>query len=155
MLILIAIIVLFLTWAPIDNLILSLIKNDWFCGLISGFAGKFIGANGPFVIACLRTKKLSPEILVANYGAIMLAHHSINIILFIHFFQFPIEEYFFFIIVLAVTGYAGEYLRRNLISKISFKSINFFKNTFNIIIFVLNSIMRTSIILEKHKALFQ
>ncbi|MDB4231066.1 sulfite exporter TauE/SafE family protein, partial [Gammaproteobacteria bacterium] len=39
LLILIASTILFLTWAPIDNFILSVMKNDWFCGLISGFAG--------------------------------------------------------------------------------------------------------------------
>ena len=43
--------ILFLTWAPLDNLILSLMRNDWFCGFISGFAGIFIGANGPLVTA--------------------------------------------------------------------------------------------------------
>jgi uncharacterized protein len=37
--------ILFLTWAPLDNFILAIMKNDWFCGLISGFAGVFLGAN--------------------------------------------------------------------------------------------------------------
>ena len=99
--------ILFLTWAPLDNLILSLMRNDWFCGFISGFAGIFIGANGPLVTAYMRTKNLSPESLVANHGAVMIFQHSIKILLFIYFFNFLLEEYLFFILILAVTGYAG------------------------------------------------
>ena len=64
--------ILFFTWAPLDNFILSIMKNDWFCGLISGFAGIFIGANGPLVTAYMRTKNLNPESLVANHGACLL-----------------------------------------------------------------------------------
>ena len=72
--------ILFLTWAPLDSLMLSVMKNDWFCGFISGFAGIFVGANGPLVTAYLRTKNLSPEVLVANHGAIMIFQHGIKII---------------------------------------------------------------------------
>jgi uncharacterized membrane protein YfcA len=116
--------ILFLTWAPLDNLILSLMRNDWFCGFISGFAGIFIGANGPLVTAYMRTKNLSPESLVANHGAVMIFQHSIKILLFIYFFNFSLEEYLFFILILAVTGYAGAVLGKALISSISFNSFN-------------------------------
>lgn len=116
--------ILFLTWAPLDNLILSLMRNDWFCGFISGFAGIFIGANGPLVTAYMRTKNLSPESLVANHGAVMIFQHSIKILLFIYFFNFSLEEYLFFILILAVTGYAGAVLGKALISSISFDSFN-------------------------------
>ena len=94
--------ILFFTWAPLDNFILSIMKNDWFCGLISGFAGIFIGANGPLVTAYMRTKNLNPESLVANHGAVMIYQHSIKIILFIYFFGFSIGEYLFFILILAI-----------------------------------------------------
>ena len=124
LLILIASTILFLTWAPIDNFILSVMKNDWFCGLISGFAGIFVGANGPLVTAYLRTKNLSPEVLVANHGAIMIFQHAIKIILFTSFFSFTIQDYFLFIFILALTGYAGANLGRRLISNISFDSFN-------------------------------
>ena len=123
---LIATTILFLTWAPLDNWILSIMKNDWFCGLISGFAGVFVGANGPLVTAYLRTKNLKPEVLVANHGAIMIFQHAIKIILFILFFSFLIQEYLFFIAVLAITGYAGANLGRRLILKIPFESFNIF-----------------------------
>ncbi len=116
--------ILFLTWAPLDNLILSLMRNDWFCGFISGFAGIFIGANGPLVTAYMRTKNLSPESLVANHGAVMIFQHSIKILLFIYFFNFSVEEYLFFIMILAVTGYAGAVLGKALISSISYDSFN-------------------------------
>ena len=116
--------ILFLTWAPLDNLILSLMRNDWFCGFISGFAGIFIGANGPLVTAYMRTKNLSPESLVANHGAVMIFQHSIKILLFIYFFNFSLEEYLFFILILAVTGYAGAVLGKALISLISYDSFN-------------------------------
>ena len=116
--------ILFLTWAPLDNLILSLMRNDWFCGFISGFAGIFIGANGPLVTAYMRTKNLSPESLVANHGAVMIFQHSIKILLFIYFFNFSLEEYLFFILILAVTGYAGAVLGKALISSISYDSFN-------------------------------
>jgi uncharacterized membrane protein YfcA len=116
--------ILFLTWAPLDNLILSLMRNDWFCGFISGFAGIFIGANGPLVTAYIRTKNLSPESLVANHGAVMIFQHSIKILLFIYFFNFSLEEYLFFILILAVTGYAGAVLGKALISSISYDSFN-------------------------------
>jgi uncharacterized membrane protein YfcA len=116
--------ILFLTWAPLDNLILSLMRNDWFCGFISGFAGIFIGANGPLVTAYMRTKNLSPESLVANHGAVMIFQHSIKILLFIYFFNFSLEEYLFFILILAVTGYAGALLGKALISSISYDSFN-------------------------------
>ena len=116
--------ILFLTWAPLDNLILSLMRNDWFCGFISGFAGIFIGANGPLVTAYMRTKNLSPESLVANHGAVMILQHSIKILLFIYFFNFSLEEYLFFILILAVTGYAGAVLGKALISSISYDSFN-------------------------------
>ena len=124
LLILIASTILFLTWTPIDNFILSVMKNDWFCGLISGFAGIFVGANGPLVTAYLRTKNLSPEVLVANHGAIMIFQHAIKIILFTSFFSFTIQDYFLFIFILALTGYAGANLGRRLISNISFDSFN-------------------------------
>ena len=116
--------ILFLTWAPLDSLILSVMKNDWFCGFISGFAGIFVGANGPLVTAYLRTKNLSPEVLVANHGAIMIFQHGIKIILFASFFNFMILDYFIFILILALTGYAGAILGRRLISKVPFKSFN-------------------------------
>jgi len=116
--------ILFLTWAPLDNLILSLMRNDWFCGFISGFAGIFIGANGPLVTAYMRTKNLSPESLIANHGAVMIFQHSIKILLFIYFFNFSLEEYLFFILILAVTGYAGAVLGKALISSISYDSFN-------------------------------
>ena len=80
--------ILFFTWAPLDNFILSIMRNDWFCGFISGFAGVFIGANGPLVTAYMRTKNLSPEVLVANHGAVMIFQHSLKIILFIYFLVF-------------------------------------------------------------------
>ena len=122
--------ILFLTWAPLDSLILSVMKNDWFCGFISGFAGIFVGANGPLVTAYLRTKNLSPEVLVANHGAIMIFQHGIKIILFASFFNFMILDYFSFILILALTGYAGAILGRRLISKVPFKSFNIILKVF-------------------------
>jgi uncharacterized membrane protein YfcA len=132
--------ILFLTWAPLDNLILSLMRNDWFCGFISGFAGIFIGANGPLVTAYMRTKNLSPESLVANHGAVMIFQHSIKILLFIYFFNFSLEEYLFFILILAVTGYAGAVLGKALISSISF-------NSFNIVLKLLLSLLAVILVL--------
>ena len=79
--------ILFFTWAPLDNFVLSIIKNDWFCGFISGFAGVFIGANGPLVTSYMRTKDLSPVVLVANHGAVMIFQHSLKIILFMYFLR--------------------------------------------------------------------
>ncbi|MDB2678158.1 sulfite exporter TauE/SafE family protein [Gammaproteobacteria bacterium] len=116
--------ILFLTWAPLDNFILSVMRNDWFCGFISGFAGIFIGANGPLVTAYMRTKNLSPEFLVANHGAVMIYQHSIKIILFMYFFSFSLKEYLFFILILAVAGYAGAVLGKRLITSISYESFN-------------------------------
>jgi len=140
LLILIAGTILFLTWAPLDNFILSIMKNDWFCGFISGFAGIFVGANGPLVTAYLRTKNLSPERLVANHGAIMIFQHGIKIALFTSFFNFIILDYFIFILILALTGYAGANLGRRLISKVPFKS-------FNIILKVLLTLLAFSLFL--------
>ena len=122
--------ILFLTWAPLDSLIFSVMKNDWFCGFISGFAGIFVGANGPLVTSYLRTKNLSPEVLVANHGAIMIFQHGIKIILFASFFNFMILDYFIFILILALTGYAGAILGRRLISKVPFKSFNIILKVF-------------------------
>ena len=116
--------ILFFTWAPLDNFILSIMRNDWFCGLISGFAGIFIGANGPLVTAYMRTKNLSPESLVANHGAVMIYQHSIKILLFIYFFGFSIEEYLFFIVILAIAGFAGAVLAKAIISLIPYESFN-------------------------------
>ena len=116
--------ILFFTWAPLDNFILSIMKNDWFCGLISGFAGIFIGANGPLVTAYMRTKNLNPESLVANHGAVMIYQHSIKILLFIYFFGFSIGEYFFFILILAIAGFAGAVLAKAIISLIPYESFN-------------------------------
>ena len=116
--------ILFFTWAPLDNFILSIMKNDWFCGLISGFAGIFIGANGPLVTAYMRTKNLNPESLVANHGAVMIYQHSIKILLFIYFFGFSIVEYFFFILILAIAGFAGAVLAKAIISLIPHESFN-------------------------------
>jgi uncharacterized membrane protein YfcA len=116
--------ILFFTWAPLDNFILSIMKNDWFCGLISGFAGIFIGANGPLVTAYMRTKNLNPESLVANHGAVMIYQHSIKILLFIYFFGFSIGEYFFFILILAIAGFAGAVLAKAIISLIPHESFN-------------------------------
>ena len=116
--------ILFFTWAPLDNFILSIMRNDWFCGLISGFAGIFIGANGPLVTAYMRTKNLSPESLVANHGAVMIYQHSIKILLFIYFFGFSIGEYFFFILILAIAGFAGAVLAKAIISLIPHESFN-------------------------------
>ena len=116
--------ILFFTWAPLDNFILSIMKNDWFCGLISGFAGIFIGANGPLVTAYMRTKNLSPESLVANHGAVMIYQHSIKILLFIYFFGFSIGEYLSFIVILAIAGFAGAVLAKAIISLIPYESFN-------------------------------
>ena len=123
---LIAATILFFTWAPLDNFILSVMRNDWFCGFISGFAGIFIGANGPLVTAYMRTKSLSPEVLVANHGAVMIFQHTIKIALFIYFYSFSLQEYIFFIFILAIAGYAGAVLGMTLISKISYDSFNLF-----------------------------
>ena len=116
--------ILFLTWAPLDNFILSVMRNDWFCGFISGFAGIFIGANGPLVTAYMRTKSLTPESLVANHGAVMIYQHSIKIISFMYFFSFSLKENLFFILILAVAGYAGAVLGKRLITSISYESFN-------------------------------
>ena len=116
--------ILFFTWAPLDNFILSILRNDWFCGLISGFAGIFIGANGPLVTAYMRTKNLSPESLVANHGAVMIYQHSIKILLFIYFFGFSIGEYLSFIVILAIAGFAGAVLAKAIISLIPYESFN-------------------------------
>ena len=116
--------ILFFTWAPLDNFILSIMKNDWFCGLISGFAGIFIGANGPLVTAYMRTKNLSPESLVANHGAVMIYQHSIKILLFIYFFGFSIGEYLSFIVILAIAGFAGAVLAKAIISLIPYENFN-------------------------------
>jgi len=116
--------ILFFTWAPLDNFILSIMKNDWFCGLISGFAGIFIGANGPLVTAYMRTKSLNPKLLVANHGAVMIYQHSIKILLFIYFFGFSIGEYLFFILILAIAGFAGAVLAKAIISLIPYESFN-------------------------------
>ena len=116
--------ILFFTWAPLDNFILSIMRNDWFCGLISGFAGIFIGANGPLVTAYMRTKNLTPESLVANHGAVMIYQHSIKVLLFIYFFGFSLEEYIFFILILAVAGFAGAVLAKAIISLIPYESFN-------------------------------
>ena len=104
LLILIASTILFLTWAPIDNFILSVMKNDWFCGLISGFAGIFVGANGPLVTAYLRTKNLL--LLEVSRWLIM---EQLCIL---------------FIFILALTGYAGANIGRRVISTIPFDSFN-------------------------------
>ena len=101
-------------------------RNDWFCGFISGFAGVFIGANGPLVTAYMRTKNLSPEVLVANHGAVMIFQHSLKIILFIYFFSFSLIDYLLFIIALAVAGYAGALLGKKLISYISYERFYIF-----------------------------
>ena len=101
-------------------------RNDWFCGFISGFAGVFIGANGPLVTAYMRTKNLSPEVLLANHGAVMIFQHSIKIILFIYFFSFSLIDYLLFIISLAVCGYAGALIGKKLISYISFERFYIF-----------------------------
>ena len=116
--------ILFFTWAPLDNFILSIMRNDWFCGLISGFAGIFIGANGPLVTAYMRTKNLTPESLVANHGAVMIYQHSIKVLLFIYFFGFSLEEYIFFISILAVAGFAGAFLAKAIISLIHYERFN-------------------------------
>lgn len=116
--------ILFFTWAPLDNFVLSIMKNDWFCGLISGFAGIFIGANGPLVTAYMRTKNLNPQSLVANHGAVMIYQHSIKILLFIYFFGFSIGEYLFFILILAIAGLAGAVLAKAIISLIPYESFN-------------------------------
>ena len=118
--------IIFFTWAPLDNFILSVMRNDWFCGFISGFAGIFIGANGPLVTAYMRTKNLSPEVLVANHGAVMIFQHTIKITLFIYFFSFSLQEYIFFIFILAIAGYVGAVIGKTLISKISYESFNIF-----------------------------
>ena len=118
--------ILFFTWAPLDNFIFSAMRNDWFCGFISGFAGVLIGANGPLVTAYMRTKNLSPKVLVANHGAVMIFQHTIKIALFIYFYSFSLQEYIFFIFVLAIAGYAGAVLGMTLISKISYDSFNIF-----------------------------
>ena len=107
-----------------ENFILSIMRNDWFCGLISGFAGIFIGANGPLVTAYMRTKNLSPESLVANHGAVMIYQHSIKILLFIYFFGFSIGEYLSFIVILAIAGFAGAVLAKAIISLIPYESFN-------------------------------
>ena len=118
--------ILFFTWAPLDNFILSIMRNDWFCGFISGFAGVFIGANGPLVTAYMRTKNLSPEVLVANHGAVMIFQHSLKIILFMYFVSFSLIDYLLFIIILAVAGYAGALLGKKLISYISYERLYIF-----------------------------
>ena len=118
--------ILFFTWAPLDNFILSIMRNDWFCGFISGFAGVFIGANGPLVTSYMRTKNLSPEVLVANHGAVMIFQHSLRIILFIYFFSFSLLEYLLFIFALAVAGYVGALLGKKLISYISYEKFYIF-----------------------------
>ena len=116
--------ILFFTWAPLDNFILSIMRNDWFCGFISGFVGIFIGANGPLVTAYMRTKNLSPQLLVANHGAVMIYQHTIKILLFIYFFSFSLRDYLFFIFILAIAGYVGAVVGRVLISSIAFDSFN-------------------------------
>ena len=118
--------IIFFTWAPLDNFIFSVMRNDWFCGFISGFAGIFVGANGPLVTAYMRTNKLSPEVLVVNHGAVMIFQHTIKILLFTSFFSFSIQDYLFFIFILAIAGFAGANLGKRLISTISYESFNIF-----------------------------
>ena len=111
--------ILFLTWASSNHPLFLALKNDLSCGFVSGFAGIFVGANGPLVTACLRTKNLQPEILIANHGAIMVFQHLIKIILFSSFFSFSILDYLVFLILMAISGYLGAVIAKRLIIKIS------------------------------------
>ena len=72
----------------------------------------------------MRTKILNPESLVANHGAVMIYQHSIKILLFIYFFGFSIGEYLFFILILAIAGFAGAVLAKAIISLIPDESFN-------------------------------
>ena len=119
LLLFIAATILFLTWAPSNHSLFLALKNDLSCGFVSGFAGIFVGANGPLVTACLRTKNLQPEILIANHGAIMVFQHLIKIILFSSFFSFSILDYLVFLILMAISGYLGAVIAKRLIIKIS------------------------------------
>tara|TARA_B100001175_G_scaffold302377_1_gene296335 strand:+ start:3923 stop:4636 length:714 start_codon:yes stop_codon:yes gene_type:complete len=119
LLLFIAATILFLTWAPSNHSLFLALKNDLSCGFVSGFAGIFVGANGPLVTACLRTKNLQPEILIANHGAIMVFQHLIKIILFSSFFSFSILDYFVFLILMTISGYLGAVIAKRLIIKIS------------------------------------
>tara|TARA_B100000579_G_scaffold403194_1_gene387030 strand:+ start:308 stop:1021 length:714 start_codon:yes stop_codon:yes gene_type:complete len=124
LLLFIAATILFLTWAPSNHSLFLALKNDLSCGFVSGFAGIFVGANGPLVTACLRTKNLQPEILIANHGAIMVFQHLIKIILFSSFFSFSILDYLVFLILMAVSGYLGAVTAKRLIIKISFSKFD-------------------------------
>jgi|TARA_B100001250_G_scaffold407376_1_gene428023 uncharacterized membrane protein YfcA len=119
LLLFIAATILFLTWAPSNHSLFLALKNDLSCGFVSGFAGIFVGANGPLVTACLRTKNLQPEILIANHGAIMVFQHLIKIILFSSFFSFSILDYLVFLILMTISGYLGAVIAKRLIIKIS------------------------------------
>jgi len=92
------------------------------------------------VTAYMRTKNLSPQVLVANHGAVMIFQHTVKIILFSSFFSFAISEYLFFIIVLAITGFAGAALGKRLISSISF-------DHFDILIKLLLSVLALTLVL--------
>lgn len=89
-------------------------------GALSTLLTMFVGATGPFVVACLRPFGFKPIELVATSAACLVIQHLLKVMVF-GFLGFAFSDYIGLIILMIGSGFLGTLLGRKVLLKVNEK----------------------------------
>lgn len=113
-----ALFILYSTWAPKLSLVSSSKKTVLVGGLFSTILTMFVGATGPFVAATLKRLGLDKLTQVATMASCMVAQHGVKLVVFA-LLGFSFAPYLPFILLLVATGFLGTLVGRQFLEKLS------------------------------------
>jgi len=104
---------------PKLNIKLPKIPGEWpIIGAVTSCVGLFIGNTGVFMSPFYLNRGLKKEQLVATKSACQVAVHSTKIFAFV-VLGFTIGPYLLLVILMAIASFAGSYLSKKVLGKIS------------------------------------
>ena len=127
-------VILFLTWLPKPKVQLHLRGKYGWVGLLGGFMSMFIGASGPVLGAFIQREGFKKQEVVGTHAACMVTQHGFKVILFGTVLGFAFQNYIGLLVGMLVAGFAGTWVGRHMLHRVSDKH---FKILFKAILTVL------------------
>jgi len=119
--------ILFSVWGPKVKTNASSLPLLCVNGGVSTLLTMFVGATGPFVLACLRPFTFSPTKLVATSAACMVIQHLLKVIVF-GLLGFAFTDYALLMIAMLIAGFIGTFFGRKMLLKVDERKFNIMLN---------------------------